>query len=54
MGLELCLRNKDHIVIVMRYFPHQKFRVSILTKDHIVIVMHCFPHQKFQVGVVET
>ena len=28
MGLELCLRNKDHIVIVMRYFPHQKFQVN--------------------------
>ncbi|XP_070177494.1 cell division cycle 7-related protein kinase-like isoform X2 [Littorina saxatilis] len=26
MGLELCLRNKDHIVIGMRYFPHHKFQ----------------------------
>lgn len=33
MGLELCLRNKDHIVIVMRYFPHQKFQEYLPTMD---------------------
>ena len=28
MGVELCLRNRDHVVIVMQYFPHEKFMVS--------------------------
>ena len=27
MGVELCLRNRDHVVIVMQYFPHEKFQV---------------------------
>jgi cell division control protein 7 len=30
MGVELCIRHKDHVVIVMPYFPHQKFQDYIL------------------------
>ncbi|KAL4218644.1 Cell division control protein 7 [Mactra antiquata] len=30
MGVELCMRNKDHVVIVMQYFPHEKFQDYIL------------------------
>lgn len=30
MGVELCIRNKDHVVIVMQYFPHEKFQDYIL------------------------
>ncbi|RUS83905.1 hypothetical protein EGW08_008319 [Elysia chlorotica] len=26
MGVKLCLRNKDNVVIVMDYFPHDKFQ----------------------------
>ncbi|XP_064616033.1 cell division cycle 7-related protein kinase-like [Liolophura sinensis] len=26
MGVRLCLRQKDHVVIVMPYFPHDKFQ----------------------------
>ncbi|XP_052790147.1 cell division cycle 7-related protein kinase-like isoform X2 [Mya arenaria] len=26
IGVELCLRNRDHVVIVMQYFPHIKFQ----------------------------
>ena len=26
MGVELCIRSKDHVVIVMPYFPHEKFQ----------------------------
>nr|KAG5693392.1 hypothetical protein BaRGS_009865 [Batillaria attramentaria] len=33
MGLELCLRNKDHIVIVMPYFPHHKFQDYLPSLD---------------------
>ena len=29
MGVELCLRNRDHVVIVMQYFPHEKFQVRL-------------------------
>ncbi|KAL8626024.1 hypothetical protein ACOMHN_012616 [Nucella lapillus] len=25
MGVELCLKNRDHVVIIMPYFPHHKF-----------------------------
>lgn len=31
MGVELCIRHKDHVVIVMPYFPHRKFQDYILT-----------------------
>lgn len=31
MGVELCIRHKDHVVIVMPYFPHKKFQDYILT-----------------------
>ncbi|KAL5015720.1 hypothetical protein ScPMuIL_005309 [Solemya velum] len=31
MGVELCMRNKDHVVIVMPYFPHEKFQDYFLT-----------------------
>ncbi|XP_060593688.1 cell division cycle 7-related protein kinase-like [Ruditapes philippinarum] len=30
MGVELCIRNRDHVVIVMQYFPHEKFQDYIL------------------------
>ncbi|XP_076454660.1 cell division cycle 7-related protein kinase-like [Babylonia areolata] len=33
MGVELCLKNRDHIVIIMRYFPHQKFLEYFNTFD---------------------
>ncbi|GFR85930.1 cell division cycle 7-related protein kinase [Elysia marginata] len=26
MGVKLCFRNKDHVVIVMDHFPHEKFQ----------------------------
>lgn len=29
MGVELCIRHKDHVVIVMPYFPHRKFQVNL-------------------------
>ena len=29
MGVELCIRQRDHVVIVMPYFPHEKFQVRI-------------------------
>lgn len=29
MGLKLCLRNKDHVVIVMDYFPHDRFQEAL-------------------------
>lgn len=37
MGVELCLRSKDHIVIVMPYFPHDRFQDCLLslTPDEI-------------------
>lgn len=37
MGVELCLRCKDHIVIVMPYFPHDRFQECLLslTPDEI-------------------
>lgn len=28
IGIEFCLMNKGHVVIVMPYFPHQRFSVS--------------------------
>ncbi|XP_021380364.1 cell division cycle 7-related protein kinase-like [Mizuhopecten yessoensis] len=31
MGVELCIRNKDHVVIVMPYFPHEKFQDYVQT-----------------------
>ncbi|KAJ8299897.1 hypothetical protein KUTeg_021416 [Tegillarca granosa] len=34
MGVELCIRSKDHVVIVMPYFPHEKFQDYIL-KMHL-------------------
>ncbi|XP_050390925.2 cell division cycle 7-related protein kinase [Patella vulgata] len=30
MGVELCLRNRDHVVIVMPYFPHEKFQNYVM------------------------
>ncbi|KAL3871148.1 hypothetical protein ACJMK2_039165 [Sinanodonta woodiana] len=30
IGVELCLRNRDHVVIVMPYIPHEKFQDYIL------------------------
>ena len=30
MGVELCMKHRDHIVIIMRYFPHHKFPVTHL------------------------
>ena len=27
MGVKACIREKDHVVIVMPYFPHDKFQV---------------------------
>ena len=42
MGVELCLRNRDHVVIVMQYFPHEKFQVRglfLLTAE--VCCWHC-------------
>ncbi|KAH3796925.1 cell division cycle 7-related protein kinase-like [Dreissena polymorpha] len=30
IGVELCLRNRDHVVIVMQYFPHEKFHDYLL------------------------
>ncbi|XP_048774454.1 cell division cycle 7-related protein kinase-like [Ostrea edulis] len=31
MGVELCIRHRDHVVIVMPYFPHKKFQDYVLT-----------------------
>ncbi|XP_076087662.1 cell division cycle 7-related protein kinase-like [Mytilus galloprovincialis] len=31
MGVELCIRQRDHVVIVMPYFPHEKFQDYMLT-----------------------
>lgn len=31
MGVELCIRQRDHVVIVMPYFPHEKFQDYILS-----------------------
>ena len=28
MGMKLSLRERDHVVIVMPYFPHDSFHVS--------------------------
>lgn len=28
MGVKACLRHRDHVVIVMPYFPHEQFQVS--------------------------
>ncbi|KAK3775484.1 hypothetical protein RRG08_027239 [Elysia crispata] len=35
MGVKLCLRNKDNVVIVMDYFPHEKFQevLSLMSTD---------------------
>ena len=33
IGVELCFRNKDHVVIVMQYFPHEKFHVRRLYEE---------------------
>ena len=30
MGVSACLREKDHVIIVMPYFPHDKFQVTTL------------------------
>ncbi|KAK3088312.1 hypothetical protein FSP39_017350 [Pinctada imbricata] len=30
MGVELCIRNRDHVVIVMPYFPHETFQEYLL------------------------
>lgn len=28
VGVSACLREKDHVIIVMPYFPHDKFQVT--------------------------
>ena len=29
MGVSACIRNKDHVVIVMPYFEHDRFQVNV-------------------------
>ena len=38
MGVSACIRNKDHVVIVMPYFKHDKFTVSFTMKVYFIII----------------
>ena len=50
------MREKDQVIIVMPYFPHDKFQVIVMPyfphDKFQVIVMPYFPHDKFQVIVM--
>ena len=37
MGVEACIRHKDHVVIVMPYFHQDKFQVHIVKLLHIIL-----------------
>ena len=37
MGVEACIRHKDHVVIVMPYFHHDKFQVHIVKLLEIIL-----------------
>ncbi|ESP04473.1 hypothetical protein LOTGIDRAFT_136165 [Lottia gigantea] len=37
MGVELCLRNRDHVVIVMPYFKHEKFQDYVMNLSRLEV-----------------
>ena len=39
MGVKACLRYRDHVVIVMPYFQHERFQVYLI---HLKYFLHCW------------
>lgn len=45
VGIEFCLMHKGHVVIVMPYYPHQRFSVSY--KFKFLIFLHIYVYKVF-------
>ena len=46
--VKACVREKDHVVIVMPYFPHEKFQVSFSdTSLHFTLTVYIFSSRMY-------